>query len=169
MNMFKKSELEYKNGYIVKGDSIIAIDNEIVDLFNKLEEDVQRAKWAQMNKMEPASKPLPFIRKSEQGAVHPVVIPETPGLDAEALRTLKLMDEWDEIEAAQKINEYFDGIIPLFVFAKDEFVIDLDGWSPHRFDLPTLGNPLMINADDICAFVADMFTDKPIGLGYEQE
>lgn len=170
MNMYKKEEVTYTNGYIVKDDKVVAIDNEIVDLFNKLEEDVQRAKWEKENCLNPSvSQVKPFIRKTERGAVYPMVLPETPELDKQAEQAIKLMDEFDEIHAAHEINEYLDGISSLFVFAKDEFIVDCDHSAPHRFDLPTLGDPLKLTSDDIVAFVVEMFTHEPVAVDYEQE
>lgn len=158
MKMFKKEELEYRNGYIVKNDEIIGVDNKIVDMFNQFEEDIQRAKHEKDNKPAPVEEPKPFYRKTERGSVYPFVQADTPVLDKMTERAINLMDELDSVGAADKINDYFDTIQPIILFADDEFVVSGEQASQHRFDLPTIGNPLKVTKEDLCSFVIGMFS-----------
>lgn len=158
MKMFNKAECEYIGGYIVCDGKVVAIDNEIVDLFNKLEEDIQRKNHERsvFGDM-PAIEPMPFHRKTERGDVYPQVRAETPELDKIADTTMKLMDELDSIADASKCNEYFEGIKPLLLFVNDDFIVSGKQAVQHRFDLPTIGNPLEIDKEKLSDLVVNMF------------
>lgn len=159
MKMYNKSECEYKGGYIVTADNeIVSVDNEIVDLFNKLEEDIQRSKFNEVNKvLQPITPDFEFSRQTEHGEIYPTVSANTPELDAAADKAIKMMDEIDAMSAAEKANEYFDGIHPLFMFVNDEFIVSGEQAAQHRFDLPVIGNPLELDKDKLSEFVIDMF------------
>ena len=68
-----------------------------------------------------------------------------------------IMDEIDATETADKINRYFKSIHPLVLFANDDFVIECEQGIQHRFDLPTIGNPLIIDKAKLGDIVVDMF------------
>ena len=161
MKMYKKKKLAYKNGYIVKDGKVIAIDNEIVDLFNKLEEDYQRYLHEKnVNLVAPfathyANKP--FARATEHGKVFAHVEPKTPELDAAVEKAVKIMDEIDSIALAEKCNEYMKKMQPLFRFASSKRVLDCKQAVQHQFDLPKLGNPLELDAEAIATIIMMMF------------
>lgn len=161
MKMFNKSDCEYKGGYIVCNGEVVAVNNEIVDLFNKLEEDVQRAKFEHKKKIvAPFAEHYSneeFSRETEHGKIFPHVIASTPTLDKMADRTVKMMDEIDGLAKADRTNDYFEGIVPLIMFVNDEFVVSGEQGTQHRFDLPTIGDPLAIDKDALSEFVTDMF------------
>lgn len=159
MKMFDKAQCEYKGGYIVCDDEIVAVDNEIVDLFNKLESDIQRSRFEASNCGElPCYKePGEFVRVSEYGRIMPHVEAKTPELDALAEHTLKLMDEIDAMGDADRTNEYFGGIKPLIQFVNDKFIVSGDQATQHRFDLPTVGNPLELDVESLSKLVMEMF------------
>lgn len=157
-----KEVLEYKNGYILSGNDIVGIDNEVVDLLNKIEEDVQRSKYKRLGNIEANiaslvnSKADGFKLKSE----HKVALrvkPETPVLDEAIEKTMSIMDELDRIDNTEKMNDYFDKIVPVIMFVNQDFVIECENGVPHRFDLPTIGNPLELTMEDLCRHVAGMF------------
>ena len=159
MKMFDKKQCEYKGGYIVCDDEVVAIDNEIVDLFNKLEEDIQRAKFEAEN-----CDPLPcykepgkFERITERGAIMPVASAPTPTLDKMAEKTMKILDELDDVANASRVNDYFAGIVPVIEFVNDPFIVSCENGTQHRFDLPTVGNPLELDRDKLSELVIRMF------------
>lgn len=158
MKMFNKADCEYKGGYIVCGDKVVAVDNEVVDLFNKLEEDIQRANHNRgiFGGM-PAVEPAPFHRQTERGNVYPHIEAETPELDKAADVAIKIMDELDAVADAEKCNEYFTGIHPLILFVNDDFIVAGEQATQHRFDLPTIGNPLELDKDKLSDLVMGMF------------
>lgn len=157
MKMFNKSECEYKGGYIVYEGKIVCVDNEVVDLFNKLDVDVQRAKFEAQRCPGFAAPVEEFIPKSEHGAIYPVIEADTPELDKMAERAMKVMNEVDAMADAAKANEYFAGIHPLIMFVNDEFIVSGEQATQHRFDLPTIGNPLELDKDGLADFVVSMF------------
>jgi hypothetical protein len=67
------------------------------------------------------------------------------------------MEEIDAMEGADKANDYFAGIHKLIMFVNDEFIVSGDQATQHRFDLPTVGNPLELDKDDLADFVMSMF------------
>ncbi len=159
MKMFNKAECEYKGGYIVSNGEVVAIDNEIVDLLNKLEDDLQRAKFEDENcgPLPCYQEPDEFVRVSEHGKMFPIVQAITPELDEMAEHAIKLMDEVDKMADAERINEYFAGIKPLILFVNEEFIVSGEQGNQHRFDLPTVGNPLELDKDKLNELVIDMF------------
>lgn len=157
MKMINKSECEYKGGYIVHNGEVVCVDNKVVDLFNKLELDVQRAQFEATNKPQCFEPVDEFVAKSEHGAIYPKISANTPELDAAAEKALKIMDEIDAIADAEKVNEYFLSIDKLFEFVSDEFIVSGEQEAQHRFDLPTIGNPLKLSKEDLSDFVVSMF------------
>lgn len=157
MKMINKADCEYKGGYIVCNGEIVCIDNEIVDLFNKLEEDVQRATFEANKQPVVAVFNEEFARKTEHGKIMPFVKASTPELDNVVDKTMKIMDELDACASAELANEYFAGIKPLIMFVNDEFIVSGEQATQHRFDLPTIGNPLNISKDDLADWVIGLF------------
>ena len=161
MKMFNKSECTYKGGYIVCNDEIVGIDNEIVDLFNKLETDIQEAEFKRIECIKCPGKLLAdkdsFHRKSEFGARIPRMSVKTPLMDAKFKESMELMEEIDNVDNSEKANEYFEGIMPLIEFVNDPFIVECAQPSQHRFDLPTVGNPLEVDPETLVKLVAGIF------------
>lgn len=160
MKMYAKADLEYKNGYIVdKQGEVVAIDNEIVDLFNKLETDMQHAYWEKGQPKIELPSIEKFSRVSERGNVYAHIEANTPKLDKEIDKAIAIMDELDAVDRAKKVNDYFNGIVPIQLFIADENIVACESAVPHRFDLPLLGNPLEMTKQKLAGFVIDMFCD----------
>lgn len=156
MKMIDKKDCEYKGGYIVNDGKIVCVDNEVVDLFNKLDVDIQRAEFVADNQqlVTPVKE---FVPKTEHGALYPVVTAETPELDKLAEHAMKVMDEVDAMADATKANEYFAGIHQLIEFVNEDFIVSGEQAMQHRFDLPTIGNPLELDKDKLADLVVSMF------------
>lgn len=157
MKMFNKSECEYKGGYIVCDGKVVCVDNEIVDLFNKLDIDVQRAEYEAKRCPGFAAPVEEFTPKSEHGAIYPKIEANTPELDKMTEQAMKIMDEVDAMADAAKANEYFESIYPLILFVNDEFIVSGEQATQHRFDLPTIGNPLELDKESLAGLVMSMF------------
>lgn len=157
--MFNKSECEYKGGYIVHDGEIVNVNRHIIEELNALESDVQKAIFDEEHKMGTMVSSFfdgrEFSRKSEHCKSVPVIEPDTPKLDKMAEKTLKIMEEIDLLEAAEKANEYLGLIGPALEFAENDFVVSSDD-APFRFDLPTLGNPLELTVDAIVDWVKEL-------------
>lgn len=157
MKMINKADCEYKGGYIVCNGEIVCIDNEVVDLFNKLDTDVQRAQFEATHRRPAVEQSEEFKRETEHGKIYPIVKADTPTLDKAAEKALKMMDELDAMADAEMANEYFDGIKPLIMFVNDEFIVSGEQATQHRFDLPTIGNPLEMKKEDLSDWVLNIF------------
>lgn len=154
MKMYEKNDLTYKNGLLVASDgSVVAIDNAIVDMANELETRIQQADYL---KAQPQAVDIPtlngFERKSEK-EITPFVC-ETPVMDARTEQSMAIMDEIDSIAMTSRMNEQLKELSDLVVFAKEPTVFSAEQQVPHRFDVPTMGNPLEWDEDKILEFIA---------------
>lgn len=159
MKIYKKSELEYKNGYLVKDDEIVQVDNEVVDLLNMLDTHVQRAEHeAGKKKCYECFKEViedEFVPQSEYFL--PVIEVNTPLLDSEVDKTMAIMEELDDKEKCRLVNEHLNGYRPVVLFCKDDTVVSFDQPTQHRFDLSRLGNPLELTAEDIAVYCGILY------------
>lgn len=151
MKLYAKSELNYTNGLLTTKDGdVVAIDNEIVDLANTLEERLQRAMYLdEQPEFCPGPDLTNFKRKSEFKD-YSIETP-TPLHDMEAKKTMALMDEIDNANAGEKINDDLAGMKPLLEFADSDSALACEAGNPHRFDLPIIGNPLELTVSKIQA------------------
>jgi hypothetical protein len=156
--MYKKSKLEYKNGYIVKNGKIISVDNKIVDMFNQLETDYQRALWDANHPVMPAVGRPEFQFETERGKVHPVIKVHTPNLDEAISKAKDIMDDLDAIDAADRATEYLNKIQPLIQFICDDHIVSCNQETLHRFDLKFIGNPLELDKETLGYLVHEMFS-----------
>lgn len=158
MKMYEKKELEYKGGYLVAGDKVVGLDNNLVRMLNELEEEYQFAKFTHTKEMLTLPSPtMEFHRKSEHGKIMPTIEVETPELDAAVEKSVKMMDELDAVSSATIANEYLEKIMPLIMFVDDPFVVSVDQPSQERLDLLCVGNPLELTKDKLVDMVTEMF------------
>lgn len=150
MKMYKKTECEYKNGYIVHGDEVVAVDNEVVRMLNQLDTDVQRARFG-LDRVKP-QEIEEFVPESEH-QVTAVVKAETPKLDEFAETALAIMEEVDAANKAEAVTDYLAHIQKALVFARDEEIVECSQFTQLRFDLPVIGNPLDLDVHMISKFV----------------
>lgn len=154
--MYKKDKLQYKNGFIVKGDKVIGIDNAIVAALNRFERAYQKFLWN-----ENVEKPKPienkqFMFETEHGKIYPKVTPDTPLLDLKALEAITIMDELDEIKTAETVNKIFEDNFDLFAWLDSEYVIGCKHQQQLQFDLHYLGNPLELTKDRLADIIIEM-------------
>lgn len=158
MKMYDKINLDYKNGFVVQGDEIVPVSGAIVYLFNKVEEDIQKAKFKRENKvLEPVDLKI-FERKSEHKVSVPVVDPDTPAHDKWVEESIAIMNDIDVMNKTKEINEYIESIEPLFEFVDNDYIVAGDFSNvPGRFDLPTIGNPITLTREKLTELVFDIF------------
>lgn len=150
MKMYKKEDCQYKGGYIVCGDDVVGVPNQLVALVNRVEHDVQFAKFTAERKAKPVEEAV-FAIKSEHAK--PITVQaDTPKLDEFVAKSIEIMDDIDLIGKVDELQKYIDEIEPVFAFAEEDFVISHDQQSQLRFDLPTLGNPLELTAEKLQTF-----------------
>lgn len=154
MKVYPKNELTYKNGLLVTADGdVVCLDNEIVDMANELETRIQKASY--LNAQPEATKAPSldgFERKTETTVT--TFVKETPLMDKKVEDTLALMEELDNAVVTDKLNEQVKNLTPLVYFVKEDDVLSVEHAAPHRFDVPTMGNPLTWDEDKLMAFVA---------------
>ena len=160
MKIYKKEECNYVDGYIVHGDDIVAIDNDVVDLLNMLDTDIQQKVWSIKNDVEPV-RADEFVRISEHSAEVPVLHAKTPTLDAKIEESLKFVEELDNMEIADKVNSYCEMLSEAFHFVDADYAIDNEMQGrQHRFDLPVVGNPLDYDIDSLHTLVTKLHMMK---------
>jgi len=155
MKIYKKEVCMYVDGYIVCGDEVVGVPTAIIHQLNKLETDMQKAEHRRANKIE-LKAPEPFVRKHE-GKSHIVVTPDTPVLDEAVDKAMKLMDDIETVEAASAVNDYLADLESAIEWIQSPNVVSSDTVLVEKFDLPTLGNPLELDEEDIVEAVVNLF------------
>ena len=151
--MFNKEECEYKGGYIVCGNEIVGVDPLIVDQLNRVEFDLQKARYHKEHKIEiDFDEPFEFVNERE----FPFATAATPELDKAVEKTMKIMDELDEVKAADKVNDYIDKTKATFEFVINRFVVSNDVYGTKPFNLHTLGNPLELTVAKLCEYIEEI-------------
>lgn len=161
--MIKKSELRYDNGYLSLEDGTVVTpaNDMVVVAYNRLEIAVQKQNFARKNGLF-EDKPEPvttddFVPKSEWEVPTPSVKVETPSLDAKVEESMKIVDELDMLENADKANKLIERMEPLFEWAFSDMVMVKDEGCKLRFNGLNMPSPLNITPDGIterCVFAA---------------
>lgn len=158
MKMINKSELEYKNGYIVNGDEIIAVDPYIILQANALEEMVQKRRWLNDQPQACSGPNLSSFERESELDVLPHWEAETPLMDKKIEDSLKLMEELDEMNMVNLVNKELKYFEELIEFTSKDYVIDMPSQcAPEKFDMPTLGNPLELTAQQVAEYIAEAY------------
>lgn len=154
MKVYSKKDLTYKNGLLVTADGdVVCLDNEVVDMANELETRIQKAAYLGS---QPEATKAPslngFERKTE--TVVSAFVKDTPLMDQKVKDTLALMEELDDAMVTDKLNEQIKNLTPLVYFVKEDDVLSVEHATPHRFDVPVMGNPLEWDEDKLMQFIA---------------
>lgn len=156
---YSKSDLTFKSGYVVNADGdVVALPKGVARQLNEIEEMVQRAKWVEEHEA-PEAEPEEFVRKSAFKPA-PVITVSTPLLDQKVEESMRLHEEIEGKLCADKLNEIIKGFKEAFAFCdEDDFV---EGGEVVRLDLPTLGDPLKLTANDLAKHIGGMaFVGEP--------
>ena len=147
--LVSKKDLKYTNGYIMYGDAIVSIGGNIVKFLNDVDVSVQKAKYI---KSQPKGQMPPSLRgfspKSER-KLYQIEEPNTPKLDERAALSKSILDEMTALNQASAYNDYIKANPAVFEWLDAERVVVYDVGDVERFDLPTLGNPLMLTAKEL--------------------
>lgn len=153
--MYKKSDLSYVNGYIVtKDDEIVLLPNDASNQLMHLEYELQKLEWLKNKPKLPLIEYPDFVRKSEFETAVPEIAVETPLLDEQVQRSMKMREEIDNQKASKMANKFLAKYEKLFRFIGSDLFTEGD--SDIQFDLPTLGNPLELTADKVVQLVTAM-------------
>lgn len=154
MKVYSKKDLTYKNGLLVTADGdVVCLDNEVVDMANELETKIQKASYLiAQPKVTKAPSLDGFDRKTETTVIS--FVKETPLMDKKVADALALMEEIDDAEVTDKLNKQLKLLTPLVYFVKEDDVLSVEHATPHRFDVPVMGNPLEWDEDKLMQFIA---------------
>lgn len=125
MKLVSKSELHIEDGYILdKKDNVLAIDDNIVRLFNELDSELQKALYLQS---QPKATPMPtldgFEEESELSSPIEFHV-STPVLDNRIQESMALMDELDKLKHGKAIEKDLDHYRPIINWAdKDKILV----------------------------------------------
>ena len=154
MKMYNKSDLAYKNGLLVnKEGDVVAIDNAVVDLANELETRIQKARYLNAQPVAVVAPSLNGFKRQSENSLN-LFVCETPALDKTIDEAMELMSDIDSMETTEMLNNQLQGYADLVYFVRDDSVVDCQQGTPHRFDVPTLGNPLEWTKDSLLEFIA---------------
>lgn len=147
--LVSKKDLKYVDGYIMDGDSIVSIGGNIVKFLNDLDVSVQKAKYIESQpkgQMPPSLRG--FVPRSER-KLYQVEEPKTPKLDERAALSKSILDEMTALHEASAYNGYIKANSAVFEWLDAERIVVYDVGDVERFDLPTLGNPLVLTAKEL--------------------
>lgn len=158
---YSKSDLTFKSGYVVSatGD-VVALPKGVANQLNAIEEMVQKAAWLEAQPAETKAPDLgEFVRKSAFDSA-PTITVDTPTLDAKIKESMRLDADIKRQLCADKLNEIIGTYKEAFAFCSEEDFVE--GTDVTRLDLPTLGDPLKLTANDLAAIIGSMvFEDEP--------
>jgi hypothetical protein len=153
--MYKKSDLKLVDGMLVHDGEIVQPDPAIVDLANELETSLQKAAFVAA---QPSATPMPSLEGFERVHEDDDVVSEfeakTPVTDAKVKEAMAIMDEADDVEAAELANAALTYYAELIKFVKADYVVAVDAARITKFDTPALGSILDLTVDGIKAAVA---------------
>jgi len=159
MKMYKKSDLTLVNGMLVcesTGDIVIP-DPRIVEQANELETLAQKTSYLTA---QPAATPMPSLDGFERLSIKDKLVDgaqfeaTTLLLDIEAAKTMKMMDELDDMHTVEAANMMLAKFTDLLSFVNSDFVVDTGSTIIIPFDMPTLGNVLELRQKDITKVIA---------------
>lgn len=158
MRYYSKSGLRYHNGYLLdETNQVLVPSHSLVKQFNELEYKLQEARWkAEL----PSVKVGPdFKFDSEHTATTFRYEADTPCLDEQVEWSMKIMEELDEVEKADKRNKILDELFLVVGFVEDDKVmLDDSGMfsTVTRFDLKNIGNPLELTPDKLREIIEEI-------------
>lgn len=171
MKLYKKNNLTFSNGMLVtKKNKVVCVDINIVEQANKLETLNQKIEWL---KDQPKACSGPDFSEFERvhSGTKVKLGTETPTLDKEIKKSLKLMDEIDHYNTTEKAEDVINDVFKELVeFVTNKEVIDYCS-VVSKFDTPTLGNPLELTNEDIirivveaieAGLICDMYLHNPV-------
>lgn len=137
MKLVSKSELHIEDGYILdEEDNVLAIDRNIVRLFNKLDRELQKALYLQK---QPKATPMPTLEGFEEESELSTPVEShanTPVLDEKIQESMALMDELEMLRHIDAIKKDFDFYQPIIDWADKDKTLVSDGLESCQVDTP---------------------------------
>ena len=147
--LINKDKCEFINGSIIKKNEQIGISTIVWMQLNKLEVIMQQYMYL---KGQPAYCAGPSLEGFERKTILDngmpyIKAPDTPVTDKRVAEAMQFMAEADAINDAEKINSLIDDYAELIRWCNADKFIEGDCYK--LIDTPELGDPLMLNGDDI--------------------
>lgn len=162
--MIKKNTLSYINGYLCTEDGTIVdpVDHDVVLSYNWLERGIQKRIFVVENDLdEKPKKPVnweDFEFETEWEIPVPNATCETPTLDKKIKEALKLADEIEMSEKADKLNEALSLLTPLLEWTLSDYVMVCETEAPTRFDGSHLRDPISLTSESVEKLAAYVVT-----------
>jgi hypothetical protein len=157
MRYYNKNGLRYHDGYLLDDTNQILVPScDLIRQFNELEHKLQEARWKAKLPSVKASSDFKF--DSEHNVTTFRYEAETPCLDEQVEWSLKIMEELDEVEKADKRNKIINELSLVVEFVEnDKVLVDDSGkLSMDRFDLKNIGNPLELTSDKLHEIIEEI-------------
>lgn len=162
--MIKKDTLSYINGYLCTEDGTIVspVEPDVVHAYNWLERGIQKRIFVVENDLDEEPKEPVTEEDFEFETEWEIPIPnatcETPMLDKKVKETLKLIDEIEMSEKADKLNEALHMLTPLLEWTLSSYVMVCETGVPVRFDGSHLADPISLTSESVEKLAAFVVT-----------
>lgn len=165
--LVSKSDLSFKNGYIVdETGTVMNLSFRVWEQLADLEMMVQRAGFAKVHGISDEDKEQ--ITMDDFVPVHRYkvdfgLILKTPLLDKKVDEAMQLMEEIEGSQKAAQLTEAINNMPELLEFIGSEYILVTSECAPQRFDLAIIGNPLELTVDsfkEIIKFLGDLDCDE---------
>lgn len=155
--IINKSELTYRNGYIVDTESnVVPLPDEVYSQLMFIELRIQELRYLHE---QPKAAPVPSLEGFEQQSEFEKIelSASTPNLDKEYENSLAILGDLRSMENTKAINAVLDEIQDALAWLEsDEFV---EGDCVKRLDLPVIGDPLSANANTIISHLIGLIDE----------
>lgn len=145
---YKKSQLEFVNGYVVDPvtSEAVALPDKVAEQLNDYETTVQKAQYmAGQEEGRPEPSLDGFERRSNRKRAAEIEV-VTPFLDAKKKESLAILEEIRTSCAADSVNEILKGYEDMIEFLRSDTFVE--GTKVVMVDTPELGDPLKLTIDE---------------------
>lgn len=149
MKIYKKSELKYQDGFIITNDNeVVTVNPRVVDGLNRLEEEAQIFAWKKTDDKLKANikESTPYKFESEYDTLSKInPCPETPLLEKRKEEEELSKLEMDKMKKYARANQVIKQNKEILLWLSSDIIVAGDSNCSYvRFDLLTLGNPLLL-------------------------
>ena len=151
---YKKSQLEFINGYVVDPatSEAVALPDKVAEQLNDYETTVQKAKYM-------ADQEERRSNRKRAAMIETV----TPLLDKKKEESLAILEEIRTSCAADSVNEILKGYEDMIEFLRSDTFVE--GTKVVMVDTPELGDPLKLTIDDAVLKLATTALDPSGFMG----
>lgn len=158
MKVYKKSELEVINGYLMTKDmEVVAVSPLFVRNVNALETFLQKASYVSDQPKAQAAPSLDGFKRRTNGREYEIKV-ETPLTDKAVEDGVALMRELSQASDVRKVNEIIKNFRVALDFLDSDYVMDAASEDTMAFDTPLIdeafGGVLDVRAQDVIEAIA---------------